>query len=150
MKDLRPIVALIERGGKVRSYAIGSVTKSNLWLALQEISRDSHIMTDESRMYTKLGREFAQHSTVNHGRKEYSRGKVTTNTVEGYFAILKRGLVGTYHKVDSRHLQRYLTEFNFRYNNRSSLGVSDQERTDIALKQIAGKRLTYRPINSQA
>jgi transposase-like protein len=150
MKDLRPIVALVERGGRVRSYALGNVTSGNLALALQQVARNSHLMTDESRLYQRVGKEFAQHSTVNHGRKEYARGNVTTNTVEGYFAILKRGLIGTYHHVDSRHLQRYLTEFNFRYNNRQSLGVSDQERSDLALKQIAGKRLTYRPINAQA
>ncbi len=149
MKDLRPIVALVERGGKVRSIHM-DVTKDNLKQALEQIDRQTHLMTDESRLYTKAGREFAKHSTVNHGRKEYARGNVTTNTVEGYFAILKRGLIGTYHHVNQRHLQRYLNEFAFRFNNRSALGVEDVERADNALKGISGKRLTYRPLSGQA
>lgn len=143
-KDMRPIVALVERNGKVRGFHMNSVTKDNLAEALRQIDPKTHLMTDESRLYTKLGREFKQHSTVNHGRKEYARGNVTTNTVEGYFAILKRGLIGTYHHVGDKHLQRYVNEFDFRYNNRSAQGVEDVERADNALKGISGKRLTYR------
>lgn len=151
MKDLRPIVALVERNGKVRGFHMNAVTADNLGEALREhVHKKTHLMTDESRMYTKVGREFAKHSTVNHGRKEYARGNVTTNTVEGFFAILKRGLIGTYHHVGDKHLQRYVEEFTFRYNNRSSLGIEDAERADNALKGISGKRLTYRRINSQA
>lgn len=100
-------------------------------------------MTDELRMYRKIGRHFASHQTVNHSAKEYARGSVTTNTVEGYFSILKRGLVGTYHHVAPQHLQRYVEEFDFRYNTRSSLGYTDTERATMLLKNSAGKRLTY-------
>lgn len=101
-------------------------------------------MTDEALVYTKVGREFAQHSTVAHGAKKYTRGRVNTNTIESSFAILKRGLHGTFHSVSERHLQRYADEFDFRWNYRSALGYSDVNRADQALKQIASKRLTYR------
>ncbi len=139
------IVALVERDGGVRSFHIASVTGANLHpVLLGQIDRKTHLMTDEHKQYRKVGREFAKHSSVNHGIKEYARGNVTTNTVEGYFSILKRGLIGTYFHVSGDHLQRYCDEFDFRYSNRSALGIEDAERTDIALKGIAGKRLTYR------
>jgi transposase-like protein len=149
-QDLRPIVALVERDGKVRGFHMNQVTAENLRATLANIDRKTHLMTDESRFYIGPGREFAQHSTVNHGRKEYARGNVTTNTVEGYFGLLKRGLIGTYHHVGDKHLQRYVNEFDFRYNNRSALGVEDVQRTDEALKGITGKRLTYRRTYAQA
>jgi hypothetical protein len=81
---------------------------------------------------------------VKHGAREYARGDVTTNTVEGFFSVFKRGMRGTYQHCDAKHLQRYLYEFDFRYNNRTALGVSDVARADVALKGIVGKRLTYR------
>jgi transposase-like protein len=145
MKDMRPIVALVERDGKMRGFHMAAVTKENLREALaKHVHPQTHLMTDEARMYRPIGRElFAQHSTVNHGRKEYARGNVTTNTVEGFFAILKRGLIGTFHHVGDKHLQRYVNEFAFRYNNRSSLGVEDIERAENALRGISGKRLMY-------
>lgn len=104
-------------------------------------------MTDEASVYTKVGREFAAHGVINHSTKEYSRGDITTNTVESSFAILKRGLYGTFHNVSEKHLQRYANEFDFRWNNRQSQGVDDIQRTNEALKGIRGKRLTYRPID---
>lgn len=150
MKDKRAIVALVERDGKVRSFHVPSVTNANLREVLtKQIHADSHLMTDEATRYWNLGKEFAQHSSVNHGRKEYARGEVTTNTVEGYFSILKRGLIGTYQHVGESHLQRYVREFDFRYNTRMALGVNDAQRTDAALKGISGKRLTYRRIGTQ-
>jgi hypothetical protein len=103
-------------------------------------------MTDESRLYTVLGRELSKHSTVNHEKHEYARGDVTTNTVEASFAILKRGLIGTFHSVSEKHLQRYCNEFDFRWNTRQSQGFNDIDRANITLKGIAGKRLTYRRI----
>jgi len=103
-------------------------------------------MTDEASVYTKIGREFKSHGVVNHSAKEYARGDVSTNTVESSFAILKRGLYGTFHNVSEQHLQRYATEFDFRWNNRISLGVDDNMRAAKALKNISGKRLTYRRI----
>ena len=149
MLDKNPIVSLVERNGTVRSFHIPQVTNQNLREALSQIDRKTHVMTDEARLYTGLKRDygFTKHSTVNHSKKEYARGKVTTNTVEGYFAILKRGLIGTYHRVGEKHLQRYVNEFDFRYNNRSALGIEDMERADRALKGISGKRLTYRWTN---
>ena len=147
----RTIVALVERDGEVRAFHVPDVTHKTLKTVLSEVSRNAHLMTDEATIYWNVGKEFAQHSTVNHRKGEYSRpGGITTNTVEGFFGILKRGLVGTYHKVSERHLQRYVTEFSFRYNNRQANGVSDSERADNTLKQIAGKRLTYRPTHTQA
>src|ERR1041384_4276322 len=107
-------------------------------------------MTDELSVYTKIGREFASHEVVRHSAKEYSRGKAHINTVEGYFSVLKRGLVGTFHHVGEQHLFRYMKEFDFRYNTRTALGVEDCERADLALKGISGKRLTYRRTHAQA
>lgn len=151
MKDKNAIVALVERGGKVRSFHMPSVTNVNLKQVLStQIDADTHLMTDEATRYWNLGKDFAKHSSVNHGRKEYARGQVTTNTVEGYFSILKRGLVGTYQHVGEAHLQRYVREFDFRYNNRTALGVNDLQRTDAALKGISGKRLTYRRTGNSA
>ncbi|MFY9314911.1 MAG: IS1595 family transposase [Burkholderiales bacterium] len=144
-KHKMPIVALLERGGRVRSFHVPTVNAANLKDVLRKnVSKSAHLMTDESSSYIKIGREFKKHSAVNHKRLEYARGEVTTNTVEGYFSILKRGLIGTYHHVGENHLQRYVREFDFRYNHRSALGVNDTQRADAALKGICGKRLTYR------
>ncbi len=109
-----------------------------------QIDRASYIMTDESPTYTKIGDEFSGHGTVNHSAEEYVRAYFWhTNTVEGYFSILKRGIIGVYHHVSAAHLHRYLTEFDFRYNERMALGVNDSARAVKALKGIEGKRLTY-------
>src|SRR5437764_11462517 len=102
--------------------------------------------------YIEPGREFASHETVNHFAKEYSRigrdgGKVTTNTVEGYFSIFKRGMIGVYQHCSETHLPRYLSEFDFRYSNRIALGVDDAERAERAMKGAVGRRLTYRQPN---
>ncbi len=113
----------------------------------KNIERTATVHTDEHPIYRPLYKVFAKHESVNHRAGEYSRGNVTTNTVEGYFSILKRGLIGTFHHVGEQHLHRYVTEFDFRYNTREKLGYSDMQRSDIALKQIAGKRLTYRRTN---
>lgn len=138
------IISLVERDGKVRSFHVPQINGASLKAALHgHIAKDTHLMTDELRMYRKIGREFLSHETVNHSKKEYARGNVTTNTVEGYFAIFKRGLMGTFHHISAKHLQRYMEEFDFRYNNRSSLGVNDTERAATLLKGIGGKRLTY-------
>jgi transposase-like protein len=138
------IVSLVERNGNVRSFHVASVSAENLKPLLRaQIDKRSHLMTDEATRYWRIGKEFAAHSSVNHQLKEYARGNVTTNTVEGFFSILKRGLVGTYHHVSEQHLQRYVDEFDFRYNRRSSVGVEDTERAALLLKSIEGKRLTY-------
>jgi transposase-like protein len=142
------IVALVEREGDVRAFHVANVTGKTLKPILQnQICKTANLMTDEASAYKAIGRHFASHQTVNHGAGEYSRGNAHTNTVEGYFSILKRGLIGTYHHVAEEHLQRYVTEFCFRYNTRTFLGYTDKDRADIALSRIGGKRLTYRRIN---
>jgi hypothetical protein len=101
-------------------------------------------MTDESAVYRSIGKEFKCHFTVEHGAGEYVRGTAHTNTIEGFFSIFKRGMIGVYQHCSSAHLQRYLAEFDFRYNERVALGIGDMERTGRALRGIVGKRLTYR------
>jgi hypothetical protein len=101
-------------------------------------------MTDEAGQYAHLGNDFYSHEYVNHSAGEYGRGKVHTNTLEGYFSILKRGMKGIYQYCSEKHLHRYVAEFDFRYNERSALGVEDKERATKALSGIMGKRLLYR------
>ena len=141
----RAVAALVERKGYVRSYHVANVTTETLRPIMVKIaSRKSHLMTDESNVYIALGREFASHGTVNHSANEYVRGNVHTNTLEGYFSIVKRGIYGIYQHVSEAHLHRYLTEFDFRYNTRAALGIDDTERSVRILQGIEGKRLTYR------
>ena len=142
-----PVVSLVEREGRIRSFHVANVTAKTLRpIIVQNASRKSNLMTDESSVYPRVGSEFANHTAVNHSQGQYVRlgGFVHTNTVEGAFSILKRGITGTFHSISEAHLQRYLAEFDFRYNQRSALGISDTMRTDEALRGIAGKRLTYR------
>ena len=141
------VMSLVERGGGVRSFHIKDATARTLaQTARKSADRKSYLMTDENTAYTKLGREYSGHGTVNHSANEYARlgNWIHTNTVEGYFSIFKRGVVGTYHHVSEQHLDRYLAEFDFRYNNRVRLGVDDKTRSKKLLKGIVGKRLTYR------
>jgi len=141
-----PVLTLVERGGKVRSYHIPHVTAATVKpIIVDAIAKPSHLRTDESAIYYKLGEGFASHLTVNHSIDEYVRGDAHTNTAEGYFSILKRGIYGVYHHVSETHLKRYLAEFDFRYNERIALGIDDAERTTRALRGIVGKRLTYAP-----
>jgi transposase-like protein len=143
----RAVVALVERGGSVRTFHVEKADAATVrQIVVTNISRESRLHTDESGIYTKTGREFAAHETVIHSRGEYARGDVTTNSVEGYFSVFKRGMKGVYQHCGEAHLHRYLAEFDFRFNNRSALGVEDTERADRALAQIEGKRLTYRRI----
>jgi transposase-like protein len=139
------IVALVERGGSVRSFHIPtSQVDGVVEVVRKNIAKETRLHTDESKFYPRVGKEFAAHETVNHSEKEYARGDVTTNTVEGYFSVFKRGMRGTYQHCAEKHLHRYLAEFDFRYNNRIALGVNDAARTDSIVKGIVGKRLTYR------
>lgn len=136
------VLALVERDGKSRGFVVPSVNGKTLKPILQaHIDKSATLNTDEHGAYAGLDKHFAKHEVVNHGAGEYSRGTANTNTIEGYFSLLKRGLIGTFHHVGHQHLQRYVTEFDFRYSNRK---VTDTERTTEALKQIGGKRLTYR------
>jgi len=141
----RAVVSLVERGGKVRSFhpaiANGVVVAR---IVRENIARETRLHTDESRLYHKVGKEFAAHETVVHSQDEYVRGDVTTNTIEGYFSIFKRGMRGVYQHCGEKHLHRYLAEYDFRYNHRAKLGYNDGERAALAVKGAAGKRLTYR------
>jgi transposase-like protein len=139
------VMSLVERGGKVRSFHVPNVTAANLKpILVDAIAKDTHFRTDESPVYYKIGEGFASHLTVNHSISEYVRGDAHTNTVEGYFSIFKRGIYGVYHHVSQQHLKRYLAEFDFRYNERIALGVTDNQRAAKAIKSGAGKRLMYR------
>lgn len=143
-----PVVALVERDGKVRSHHVPGVSGHNLRpLLKQHLDAKSYLMTDDSVVYPPLAKELGMsHGTVNHSAKEYVRtgGFHHTNTAENYFSILKRGIIGTYHHVSAAHLKRYLAEFDFRYNERAGLGVNDAQRAVKAVRGIVGKRLTYR------
>lgn len=142
---MNTVFALVERGGSTRMFHVEGTTKGELQAIIRaNVAREANIMTDEGRWYQGLGKDFASHSAVNHSRKEYARGDVTTNTVEGSFSIFKRGMKGVYQHCAEKHLHRYLAEFEFRYNARTALGVNDAQRTAKAAIGIKGKRLTYR------
>ena len=138
-----PVVALVERGGRVRVRKIEHVDAATLKRAIRDnVHRDSMILTDEWPAYRGIGKEFRWgHYTVNHSAGEYARGGAYTNTAESFFSLLKRGIVGSFHHVSVEHLDRYCDEFGFRWDTR---GLNDSDRTAIALKQAKGKRLTYR------
>lgn len=140
------IFSLVERGGSVRSFHVQSVNAKTLRPILREqIDASAHLITDEAAQYVlskpSIKNDFASYGFVRHSTGEYVRGGIHTNTIESYFSILKRGLVGTFHHVGPQHLKRYIGEFDFRYNNRH---IDDTERADKALKGISGKRLMYR------
>jgi transposase-like protein len=148
-KQKRPIFALVERGGGARMMHMPLVTGDNIRDALvRNASRKSRLHTDESPLYNKVGTEFGTHETVHHGSGEYARGDVTTNTVEGLFGVLKRGMKGIYQHCGEQHFQRYLNEFTFRYNTRVRLGIHDDQRAALVVKGAFGKRLTYRGTRS--
>ena len=145
------VFALVERGGNVRSVHITGPMFDGIKQALKEnVSPEAILNTDDARMYRKIAKKYASHMVVNHSAKEYVRGDAYTNTVEGYFSIFKRGMNGIYQHCGSQHLHRYLSEFDFRYNNRIALEVDDMQRTDNALLGIGGKRLMYRRPDSDA
>lgn len=141
------VLSLLERGGKVRSHTIGAFSAPKIReIVSRDIRPETTLMTDQAKWYKK-GLPFAKHETVNHSIEEWARGDVTTNHVESFFSTFKRGMKGTYQHCDEKHLQRYLAEFDFRYNNRVSLGVNDTARASVALRGIVGKRLKYQTTN---
>ncbi len=143
--DKRAIVALVERGGSVRSFHAENADKATVNLIVaNNVARDTRLHTDESRLYGDALRHVAQHETVHHSSGEYVRGDVHTNSAEGYFSVFKRGMKGVYQHCREKHLHRYLAEFDFRHNHRVRLGVNDAMRAEAALLGIVGKRLTYR------
>ena len=140
------VYSLVERGGKARSFHVDRVTAVKLdEITRANVSLESTLNTDEALRYVKMGKAFAGgHGVVNHSESEYAHGDTTTNSVEGFFSIFKRGMKGVYQHCSEQHLHRYLSEFDFRYSNRAKLGVNDGERATEAFKGIVGKRLTYR------
>lgn len=142
------VVSLVERGGEKRSVVVNAVNAKTLRIVLDEnVCKSAHLMTDEHSAYTLLGRTYASHGVTSHGVGEYVRGEVHSNTVESSFSLLKRGLIGTFHHVGEQHLQRYVTEFDFRWNNRN---ICDKDRSKLLLSRISGRRLAYRrPESSQ-
>jgi len=147
------ILTLVEREGKARSFHVPRVNaKTLLPIIKEQISADTHIMTDDAGQYGSRNQSghvhaplasFASHNVVKHGIGEYVRGDIHTNTIEGFFSIFKRGMIGVYQHCGQQHLKRYLCEYDFRYNHRQKLGFNDMARTNEALKGIKGKRLTY-------
>ncbi len=136
------VVALVERGGRVRAKVMprvyGEDVKEHI---LDNCERDVRLMTDESGLYTEVGKQLASHESVKHSIKEYVRGDCHTNTVEGFFSLLKRGIIGVYHHVGTGHVHGYVDEFAFRYDARK---MTDAERVQAAMRGVEGKRLTYK------
>ena len=164
------VLSLLDRDtGKVRSFHVANATVDVVApIVRSNLSKEAHLMTDQAKIYQKLGTEFSKHDTVNHQEDQYVRywneitdkigpdGKpvvkttvITTNTIESYFSVFKRGMGGVYQHCSEKHLHRYLAEFDFRHNNRTALGVNDTERAHELAKGIVGKRLTYRRPNSK-
>jgi transposase-like protein len=144
------VQALVERGGQVRAKHVADVTAKSLRETLvTQASRKSTLNTDEAMAYYWLGREFAEHQTVNHSAGEYvsKDGQTHIQSAESFFAILKRQMYGTHHAVSEAHLQRYVSEVAFKWNHRASLEIDDTMRANATLRGIGGKRLTYRPVD---
>ena len=146
------VLGLVDReSGRARLFHVDQASGRNIQpIVLANLSREARLMTDEATMYRKIGREFAEHSAVHHYNKEYVRGDITTNTVEGAFSIFKRGMRGVYQHCAEKHLHRYLAEFEFRYSHRIANGVDDAARADRILSGIVGKRLTYQTTAARA
>ena len=144
----RPIISLVERGGSVRSFHAAVADQYTVEKIVREnVARETRLMTDESKLYRNAKAFVASHETIKHTAGEYVRGDITTNTIESYFSVFKRGMRGVYQHCGEKHLHRYLAEFDFRYNLRAGLGVNDSERAEQLAKGIVGKRLTYRRPN---
>ena len=139
------VLTLVDRAtGRAKSIVVDDLKiKTLLPILKANIAKDAIVYTDEAMQYDNLGKHFAGHESVNHGLEEYVRGDVTTNTVEGYFSIFKRGMKGVYQHCDKKHLHRYAAEFAFRYSTRVAVGPNDTVRANLTLLGVAGKRLTY-------
>jgi transposase-like protein len=136
-----PVVSLVQRDGKARSQVMGCVTGHNLKRMLHtNVETSAKIYTDQHKAYPSATKGYRSHKAVNHGIGEYVRGDVHTNTVEGFFSLLKRGVMGTFHHVSAKHLPLYLAEFDHRYNCRD---LTDGERTVQGIAKAEGKRLRY-------
>ncbi|WP_086466724.1 IS1595 family transposase [Oceanibaculum nanhaiense] len=139
------VLTLVDReSGRARSMVVDDLKPATIAPILREnMAREARLATDEAGHYLRIGKEFAAHGVVRHGREEYVVGEVHTNTIEGYFSIFKRGMKGVYQHCAKKHLHRYLAEFDFRYNYREANGVGDQSRVLKVLEGVVGKRLKY-------
>ncbi len=144
------VLTLVDRSGSSRSFHIDRADKANIWPIINaNLDKEARVVTDDAGYYRTLNTQYT-HAFVRHAKGEYSKGEITTNNVEGYFSIFKRGMRGIYQHCSEKHLHRYLAEFDFRYSNRKSNGYTDTERAEAAVMGIVGKRLTYRGTNSKA
>lgn len=135
------VLSLVTRDGQARSFHVDGVSAAEILpYVYKNVAQDTNVMTDEAHRYSRLGEIYASHASVNHGKEEYARGNVTTNTVEGFFSIFKRGMKGIYQHCSEKHLHRYLAEFDFRYSNRK---ITDAERAALAVTGSRHKRLAY-------
>jgi transposase-like protein len=140
-----PVITLIERGGIAHSHHVPTVNVKNVGAILDaQLHQGGILYTDDLKVYRTVKPRHRPTATIMHTAREYVRGDVHTNTVEGYFSILKRGIMGTYHHFSQQHLKRYLAEFDFRYSTRAKLGIDDERRAAALAVGIKGKRLTYR------
>jgi transposase-like protein len=144
-KKKAPVMAMVERNGNIISMPVKNVTAKTLKSAIREaVNNESKIVTDEFRSYIGIGKDFkGGHGVVNHGLGEYANGDINTNTAESFFALLKRGVHGTFHHISKKHLAKYCIEFSFRWDNRK---VTDGERTENAIKGFTGKRLMLKEV----
>lgn len=143
----RAVVALIERGGRARTFHIAKADKETVAaLVIDNVKADTRLHTDESRLYKGADALFLTHETVRHTAQEFARGDVHTNSAEAFFGVFKKGMTGVYQHCSEKHLSRYLDEFSFRHNTRIKLGFDDQDRAEIGLKGVANKRLMYRQV----
>lgn len=144
-RNSRPVVALVERGGRAKVFHVAVADKATVSrLVLENVHPASRLHTDESNLYKGSADVFASHETVKHSKGEYVRGDVHNNSAEGFFGVFKKGMKGVYQHCSEKHLNRYVTEFGFRHNTRVALGYNDSQRTDMAVIGTVGKRLTYR------
>jgi len=145
-RDKPQIFSLVERGGKTRSVFLDHRTVRSAMY--EHLNFESRLMTDSAQHFKNM-LPVGQHESVDHSKYEWKRGEAHTNTLEGFFSIFKRGLIGVYQHMDEKHLDRYLAEFDFRQNHRAKLGFNDVERASVALEGVKGKRLTYQTIGFQ-
>jgi transposase-like protein len=145
----RAVVALVERGGQARVFHVAEADRVTVEKVVREnVDPKSRLHTDESKLYTRVGKEFAAHETVKHTAGEYARADVNNNSAEAFFSVFKRGMTGTYQHCDEKHLHRYVSEFEFRHNTRTKLGFDDVQRAERVIEGAEGKRLTYRRTNA--
>ena len=138
------VLTLVSRKGEARSFHIANADRENIMPIIRDnLAAEAKVVTDDAGYYRSLDKEF-EHAFVNHSAFQWGRGEIHTNTIEGYYSIFKRGMKGVYQHCSEKHLHRYLAEFDFRYSNRSALGIEDKDRAVRAVMGAKGKRLTYR------